>query len=386
MIYNVKTIEYLDSIQVRTYRKAVQTKPKITTAKQKINNRKKAEYERTKKQIDHSIKSSVNRTVNQIYAISRSNRWEYFVTLTIDPNKLDSTDFNLISEKLNIWTNNLKKRYAPDLKYILVPELHKDKSKWHFHGLFANIGSMPLTFSGKTCIGKFVYDYIKKPYATKVYNIPLWKYGYSTATEVKDTAKASSYITKYITKDVSKVLENQHRYLASQNNDRPVERVFNVDYETLTKIYSKHLPNISYVSDVKVESAGQEIIYMEFNKDSVSDTVIGNLHYEPFETKVTPAIILTNEEMKKRSQESASTFKLPESNKKLTEKEYLANLRRLKQFLKDNPEQQKLYSDMNIDFLILQAKRQIMLEEEKKENEQIRLCPDGFRFTSENPF
>ena len=41
---------------------------------------------------------------------------------------------------------------------------------------------------------------------------------------------------------------------------------------------------------------------------------------------------------------------------------------------------------MNIDFLILQAKRQIMLEEEKKENEQIGLCPDGFRFTSENPF
>ena len=113
MVYNVKTIEYLDSIQVRTYRKAVQPKPKITTAKQKINNRKKAEYERTKKQIDHSIKSSVNRTVNQIYAISRSNRWEYFITLTIDPNKLDSTDFNLISEKLNIWTNNLKKR-CPD--------------------------------------------------------------------------------------------------------------------------------------------------------------------------------------------------------------------------------------------------------------------------------
>ena len=90
--------------------------------------------------------------------------------------------------------------------------------------------------------------------------------------------------------------------------------------------------------------------------------------------------------MKKRSLESASTFSLPETDKKLTGKEYLANLRKLKQFLKDNPEQRKLYSDMNIDFLILQAKQQIMLEEEKKENEQIRLCPDGFRFTSENPF
>ena len=69
---------------------------------------------------------SLNRTVNQIYTISRANKWEYFITLTIDPKKLDNTDFNLVSEKLNIWTNNLKKRYAPDLKYIIVPELHTD--------------------------------------------------------------------------------------------------------------------------------------------------------------------------------------------------------------------------------------------------------------------
>lgn len=91
--------------------------------------------------------------------------WDYFITLTIDPKKLDNTDFNLVSEKLNIWTNNLKKRYAPDLKYILVPELHKDKTKWHFHGLFADIGQMPLAFSGKTCIGKFVYTSNSLPYA-----------------------------------------------------------------------------------------------------------------------------------------------------------------------------------------------------------------------------
>lgn len=385
MIYNVKTIEYLDSVQIRTYKRPVQTNPKLTTTKQKINNRKRADYERTKKQIDHSVKSSVNRTVNQIYAISRSNRWEYFVTLTIDPNKLDSTDFNLISEKLNIWTNNLKKRYAPDLKYILVPELHKDKKKWHFHGLFANIGSMPLTFSGKTCIGKFVYDYVKKPYATKVYNIPLWKYGYSTATIVKDTAKASSYITKYITKDVSRVLANQHRYLASQNNDRPVERVFNVDYDTLAKIYSKHLPDVSYISDVEVPHAHQEIIYMEFNRESTNEPLQGEIHFNPFEAKHDPVDVPDNEIMKKRAMEHKKEFTLPRSGHTLTGKEHLANLRKLKQYLKDNPEQKKNYSDLNIDLLILQTKRK-MMERKEKEHEQTRLYTDGFRFTDENPF
>lgn len=157
MNYNVKTIEYVDSVQVRTYKRPVTVSNKINLPQPKQKHISEPK-ERTQYQIEHSIKSSVNRTVNQIYTISRANKWEYFITLTIDPKKLDNTDFNLVSEKLNIWTNNLKKRYAPDLKYIIVPELHKDKSKWHFHGLFANIGKMPLTFSGKVCVGKFVYD------------------------------------------------------------------------------------------------------------------------------------------------------------------------------------------------------------------------------------
>ena len=113
MLYNVKKIEYLDSTQVRVYGRPVQLKTRIT-ARQPIipfkpDHKKAPETPRTEKQIQHSLHTSVNRTVNQIYAISRSNKWEYFVTLTIDPKKLDNKDFNLISEKLNIWTNNIKK-------------------------------------------------------------------------------------------------------------------------------------------------------------------------------------------------------------------------------------------------------------------------------------
>ena len=210
MNYNVKTIEYVDSVQVRTYKRPVTVSNKINLPQLKQKHVSEPK-ERTAYQVEHSIKSSVNRTINQIYTISSANKWEYFVTLTINPKLLDNTDFNLVSEKLNVWTNNLKKRYAPDLKYIIVPELHKDKSKWHFHGLFANIGKMPLVFSGKVCVGKFVYDYVKKPFATKIYNLPLWKYGFSTATIIRDSSKASSYITKYITKDLSHILQNQHR-------------------------------------------------------------------------------------------------------------------------------------------------------------------------------
>ena len=363
MNYNVKTIEYVDSIQVRTYKRPVTVSNKITFPEQKQISKSK---ERTQKQIEHSIESSVNRTINQIYMLSRANRWDYFITLTIDLQKLDSTDFNLISQKLNIWTNNLKKRYAPDLKYIIVPELHKDKRKWHFHGLFANIGKMSLDFSGKVCIGKYIYDYVQKPFATKIYNIPLWKYGFSTATVIRDPSRASSYITKYVTKDLCRVLPNQHRYLASQNVDKPIERVFNIAYEDLTRIYRKYLGQIAYMSKVKIPDAGQEIIYMELSKEK-GNTMPCNIDFSIFEQEnqksIRPAGSRHMADTKQQTRKDIFPEKINLSPAPVSVKRHIQKLRELKSFLKEHPEQKPVYRDINIDFQILQIKRNMMYEE-----------------------
>ena len=363
MNYNVKTIEYVDSVQVRTYKRPVTVSNKITFPEQKQISKSK---ERTQKQIEHSIESSVNRTINQIYMLSRANRWDYFITLTIDLQKLDSTDFNLISQKLNIWTNNLKKRYTPDLKYIIVPELHKDKRKWHFHGLFANIGKMSLDFSGKVCIGKYIYDYVQKPFATKIYNIPLWKYGFSTATVIRDPSRASSYITKYVTKDLCRVLPNKHRYLASQNVDKPIERVFNIAYEDLTRIYRKYLGQIAYMSKVKIPDAGQEIIYMELSKEK-GNTMPCNIDFSIFEQEnqksIRPAGSRHMADTKQQTRKDIFPEKINLSPAPVSVKRHIQKLRELKSFLKEHPEQKPVYRDINIDFQILQIKRNMMYEE-----------------------
>lgn len=389
MNYNVKVIEYLDSVQVRTYKRPVAVKNKTTVSISPKENK-----ERTKRQIEHSEASSVNRTVSQIYSISRSNHWEYFITLTINPKKLDSSDFQLITEKLNIWTNNLKKRYAPDLKYIIVPELHKDKTKWHFHGLFSDVGKIPFEFSGKTCVGKFVYDYAKKPFATKVYNLPLWKYGFSTATKVKDSSRASSYITKYITKDLSHVLRNQHRYFASQNMDKPLERVYNIDYDELSRIYNKYLNRISYVSNVKIPCASQEICYMEFNKNHTASAIAPSLNFSIFEPEIKESTCKSAEYRKealpkKRNEplRKAKTVNPLPSTKKYSLQQYIFELERLKRQLRENPDLKKLYSDLYIDEMISDAKREIYKRMEmKKNNEQTGSLPDGFEPAYENPF
>lgn len=267
MEYNVKTLQYLDSFHMRIYEKTINLDNKIPK-KQRKPKQKTPDSICTQEMIDHSETSSKNRTVNMIYNIARSNKWEYMITLTIDPKKLDRTDYDLITNKLIIWLNNLKKRYAPDLVYLLVPELHSDGQSFHFHGFFSTVGNIPFEFSGKVCVGKYVYDYVRKPYAQKIYNLPLWKYGWSHATIIRDSARASSYITKYVTKELTVILKNKHRYFASHNINKPHEQYFNIHWNTLEEIMLKHMPDVDYVKTVKVKAAHQEIHYLEFNHDN----------------------------------------------------------------------------------------------------------------------
>ena len=62
------------------------------------------------------------------------------------------------------------------------------------------------------------------------------------------------------------ILANQHRYLASQNTERPVEKVYHIDYDILQYAMEKHLEQVDYISNVKMPFANQQITYMEFNK------------------------------------------------------------------------------------------------------------------------
>ena len=74
---------------------------------------------------ERSLVVSQNRTLNKIYEISRSNDWDYFLTLTFNPEKVNSYDYEEVTKKLSQWIKNMKRKYAPDLKYLLVPERHK---------------------------------------------------------------------------------------------------------------------------------------------------------------------------------------------------------------------------------------------------------------------
>lgn len=158
---------------------------------------------------EHSLYSSLNRTRSALYMYARQCDWEYFITLTYSPDKIDSRyDFSLCMKKTHKWINNCKNRKARELLYLLVPEQHKDGA-WHIHGLLCNTTGLTFTDSGKRYDGKIVY------------NLDDWKLGFSTATKVADTCKVSNYITKYITKDLCAVTPGKQRYFVSKSIPKP---------------------------------------------------------------------------------------------------------------------------------------------------------------------
>ena len=69
----------------------------------------------------------------KVRRLALSNDFRWFVTLTLDPQKVDRYDPAAVVRKLNQWCSNQVKRKG--LCYILVPERHKDGAL-HFHGFF----------------------------------------------------------------------------------------------------------------------------------------------------------------------------------------------------------------------------------------------------------
>lgn len=156
-----------------------------------------------------SIRVSTIRAKQNIYDYARSNDWEYMLTFTFSPHVVDRYDYDAVSKKLCNWLSNIRKRKAPNLRYIVIPELHEDGA-FHFHGLLSELGDMSIIDSGhKTKSGQ------------PIFNITDYKLGWSTAVKIYDGIGACGYFIKYITKDIVKLIMDKKKYWTSRNLNKP---------------------------------------------------------------------------------------------------------------------------------------------------------------------
>lgn len=246
MDYNCRVFDYPTGQHVTFYRQA------IHSGELKNENFKKTyQRERTEKEEEHCVSVSLKYTKNKIYQIARSEGWDWFITLTFDRQKTDASDYDEVVKKLTQYLNNFRKRgKCPNLKYLIVPELHKDGKNYHFHGLLSNCDRLHFAYSGHN----------DRKSGKPIFNIRDWTLGYTTATRVEDSGKVSSYITKYITKATVNYLKNKKRYYASQNI-RVVEPEYYIeDEEDFQKLYADR---ITYCKTIDVPEAHQRITYYE---------------------------------------------------------------------------------------------------------------------------
>lgn len=236
-MYNVKVITYPDlSKQYRLY-----SSPIVTGADKTENGK-----ERKKREIDcdpfhglpvleledaeRSASVSRKRSIDKIYSYCRCNTWDWFVTFTFAPGKVDRYNFDDCSQKLSKWLNHMRDRYCKGLKYIVVPEMHKDGA-YHFHGLFSDCEGLDIRDSGRKVIQKYKRGNRTcfKATDTPIYIVGRYHLGWTTATAVRSNERVTRYITKYVTKDLVYAVKGKRRYWVSKNLDVPLEEKYMVD-------------------------------------------------------------------------------------------------------------------------------------------------------------
>lgn len=179
-----------------------------------------------------SLQRSKRRARKAVFDYAMSNPdLDVFITLTLSPEQIDRTDYNAIVKKLNSWLDYRVRKHG--LKYVLVAEYHKDGEAIHFHGL-VNSTAVELVDSGK-----------KDKKGHKVYNLPEWRLGFTTAIKVyggKTRGGVCKYICKYIGKSDSKV---GGRWYYSGGDLQKPEYEYMIDTRNLRKTLSQ-MPDMEH--------------------------------------------------------------------------------------------------------------------------------------------
>lgn len=155
------------------------------------------------------IRRATHRAQLAVFDLAICNKFDLFSTLTFAPESCDRESYEETYRLLRTWLSNRVQRKG--LKYIAVPEYHpKSKTAIHFH-MLSNSEPVDLIDSGHWRHEK------------KVYNIPSWQAGFSTAQYIdgdKSVDFCSKYVSKYMTKSNGQKIGGRY-YLSGGDLIRP---------------------------------------------------------------------------------------------------------------------------------------------------------------------
>ncbi len=173
------------------------------------------------------LDNNIARARAVVKELALCNEWELFGSFTLSPEKYDRDDLALFRKDFSQFLRDCRKKYGGKWQYLLIPEPH-EKGGWHMHGLLGGVPSIALRpFSVDENIPERLKKSIREGCA--IYDCEAYRrrFGWVTLSPIRDKVACSSYIVKYISKDLTKRAESvgQHLYYASQGLAR-AEKIY----------------------------------------------------------------------------------------------------------------------------------------------------------------
>lgn len=181
---------------------------------QKVEDIFSGQEETEKPMTDGKLDESVSRSKRVLFEYAMCNEWEYFVTLTLDQEKVESRyDLASIAKKMQKLVTKInrpirdgKGTRTKKMEYVLIPEKH-DKGGWHFHGFMRGFEESDIRYN-------------KHHYQEWVQ----WReeMGFMNMQKIRNPEACAKYATKYITKDLRRSIngKGEHVYYASHGLKR----------------------------------------------------------------------------------------------------------------------------------------------------------------------
>ena len=216
-----------------------------------------------------SLEESKRRAKSKIRDIALCNKFSYMFTWTLDADKIDRYDPEIIYKKMRAFLSHATQRKG--FTYVCIPEYHKlkdgeEKPAIHFHGL-CNLGTVNIV-PATTPSGTPLTDKGGRP----IYNMTDWTLGFSTCVPLDDDyEKAVNYVVKYITKAEEKIFGKWYlssRFIKKAPDVLPIDGGIDFnEFRSEAKLATGEQYEATAYLDVKIVSEEYERDVCDFGRN-----------------------------------------------------------------------------------------------------------------------
>lgn len=155
---------------------------------------------------DTKLDNNFSRARSMVLQYALCNPWEYFFTGTIDRAKLSRYDLDTYASRVMQFIRDMRKKYNAKFQVLLVPERHKNGA-WHIHGLVHDLPDHVLTpFTPPAPVKLIRGNFLNWPDYME-------KFGFCSLAPIRDPVATAFYITKYVSKDLSRRAGEKGKHL-----------------------------------------------------------------------------------------------------------------------------------------------------------------------------